>query len=54
MAMWFKKRYESGSQGQLLTAVISKKHVLAYIDERNEHELIVDVFKIQSQIYPVT
>jgi hypothetical protein len=46
IAMWFKKRYESGSQGQLLTAVISKKHVLAYIDERNERELIVDVFKI--------
>lgn len=54
MAMWFKKRYENSSQGQLLTAVISKKHVLAYIDERNEHELIVDVFKIQSQIYPVS
>lgn len=54
IAMWFKKRYEGGSQGQLLTAVISKKHVLAYIDERNEQELIVDVFKIQPQIYPFT
>ncbi len=53
IAMWFKKRYESGCQGQLLTAVINKKHVLAYIDERNERELIVDVFKIQPQIYPL-
>ena len=52
IAIWFKKRYESGSQGQLLTAVISKKHVLAYINERNERELIVDVFKIQPQIHP--
>lgn len=48
MAMWYKKRYERDSQGQLLTAVISKKHVLAYIDDRNEHELIVDVFKIDA------
>ena len=46
-ALWFKKRYEGGIKGQLLTATIHKKHILAYIDERNERELIVDVFKIQ-------
>lgn len=50
MALWFKKRYESGIKGQLLTATIRKEHVIAYIDERNERELIVDVFKIQAQI----
>ena len=50
MALWFKKRYESGVKGQLLTADICKKHVLTYIGERNEKELVVDVFSIRHQI----
>jgi len=49
-ALWFKKRYENNRQGQLLTADISKKHILAYIDDRNEKELIVDVFSIQDEV----
>lgn len=53
MALWFKQRYEHSQQGELLTADISKKHVLAYINERNERELIVDVFKIQNLIKPL-
>lgn len=44
IALWFKQRYEQTRQGELLTATISKKHVLAYIDERNEKELVVDVY----------
>lgn len=50
MALWFKKRYESGVKGQLLTADIRKEHVLTYIGERNEKELVVDVFSIRHQI----
>ena len=53
IASWYKKRYESGIKGQLLTAAINKKHILAYIDDLNEKELIVDVFSIQSQIQEV-
>ncbi|MCR5757420.1 MAG: hypothetical protein K6F95_05895 [Selenomonas sp.] len=51
-ALWFKQRYEGSFQGQLLTAVIDKQDVLAYIDERNERELIVDVFAIESKVQP--
>lgn len=51
IAMRYKRRYEMGEvQGELLTATIDKKHALCYIDELQEKELVVDVFKIRNQI----
>ncbi len=49
-AEWFKARYESSNTGVLLTATISRKYVLCYIDDRDEKELVVDVFKITDKI----
>ncbi|BAL84748.1 hypothetical protein SELR_pSRC400970 (plasmid) [Selenomonas ruminantium subsp. lactilytica TAM6421] len=52
-AEWFKSRYENGKPGVLLTATVSRKYVLCYIDDRNEKELVVDVFKITDKIQEV-
>ena len=50
-AEWFKERFERGEkEGYMLKAMISKKHVLAYINERDEKELVVDVFSIKNKI----
>ncbi|BAL84951.1 hypothetical protein SELR_pSRC101440 (plasmid) [Selenomonas ruminantium subsp. lactilytica TAM6421] len=50
-ASWFKGRYEKeGEQGKLLKATIDKKHAICYIDELQEKELVVDVFKIKDSI----
>ena len=54
MAEWFKSRFErDGKTGELLTARISKKHVLAYFNGRDEKELVVDVFAIEDEIKTV-
>ncbi|SHK80299.1 hypothetical protein SAMN05216582_11844 [Selenomonas ruminantium] len=51
IAMRYKRRYETGEvQGEMLTATIDKKHALCYIDELQERELVVDVFRIRNQI----
>lgn len=50
-AIWFKKRFEhDNAEGYLLTATIPKKYILAYLDVRNEKELVVDVFQIKEYI----
>ncbi|MBR3791739.1 MAG: hypothetical protein IKK18_03470, partial [Clostridia bacterium] len=44
VAKWFANRYQQ--QGQVYTATISKKHILAYFGGRNEAEVIVDPSKL--------
>lgn len=45
VAKWFATRYEQN--GQVYTATISKKHILAYFGGRNEAEVIVDPSKLK-------
>lgn len=45
VAKWFANRYQQ--QGQVYTATISKKHILAYFGGRNEAEVIVDPSKLK-------
>lgn len=43
-ALWFAKRFDNN--GYVLQATIKKEDVLAYFEERNEKELIVDFNKV--------
>lgn len=43
-ALWFAKRFDNN--GYVLQATIKKDDIIAYFDERNEKELIVDFNKI--------
>ncbi len=45
VAKWFANRYQQ--KGQVYTATISKKHILAYFGGRNEAEVIVDPSKLR-------
>ena len=45
VAKWFANRYQQ--HGQVYTATISKKHILAYFGGRNEAEVIVDPSKLK-------
>ena len=45
VAKWFANRYDQ--HGQVYTATISKKHILAYFGGRNEAEVIVDPSKLK-------
>jgi len=45
VAKWFANRYQQ--KGQVYTATISKKHILAYFGGRNEAEVIVDPSKLK-------
>lgn len=50
-ATWFQNRFNHGEdRGYLLRAVVDKSNVLAYLNSRNERELVVDVFKIKNLI----
>ncbi|BAL83505.1 hypothetical protein SELR_17970 [Selenomonas ruminantium subsp. lactilytica TAM6421] len=47
-AEWFKSRFErDGKKGILLTATIAKKDVLAYINARDEREIVADIRKLK-------
>ena len=43
-ALWFAKRFDE--YGYVLQATIKKNDIIAYFDERNENELIIDFNKI--------
>lgn len=47
-ALWFKSRFETDSEGLLLTATVPKASVIAYINDRSEQELVVDVTKLKN------
>ena len=48
-ALWFKGRFEHGDEhGILLTATIAKDDVLAYINARDEQEVVVDIHKLEN------
>ncbi len=51
-AEWFQHRFEKElhKKGYLLKATINKKHCLAYINDRKEKELVIDVFAIRDKI----
>ena len=48
-ALWFAKRFDNN--GYVLQATIKKDDIIAYFDERNEKELIVDFNKIYDLKY---
>lgn len=43
VANYFATRYRHKGQGEIYTATIQKKHILAYIRGRSEEEIIVDI-----------
>ena len=52
-AIWFMKRFDgrkSDDESMLLRAVINKKEALAYLNSRNEQEVVVDVLAIKDKI----
>lgn len=52
-AEWFKARFEHDEPGVLLTATIPKKHAICYINDRDEKEIVVDVFAIKDKIQEI-
>lgn len=44
-ALWFAKRFHT--DGYVLEAIIDKKDIIAFFNDRNEHELIIDFTKIK-------
>ena len=44
-ALWFAKRFHS--DGYILQAIVDKKDIIAFFNDRNEHELIIDFTKIK-------
>ncbi len=52
-AIWFKERFERTEKGYLLKATIPKKYALAYLNCRDEQEIVVDVNAIKGRIEEV-
>lgn len=48
IAEWFAQRY--GHDGNVYSLIVDKKHVIAYINNRNEKEIIVDYTKINDPV----
>lgn len=56
-AEWFMHRFENrqeGAYGSLLRATINKQNALAYFNTRDEDEIVVDYYQIQSNIQTVS
>lgn len=53
-ALWFANRFNRDSEkGYVQKATIDKKHCLAYLNRRNEKEIVVDTFAIKDMIEKV-
>ena len=49
--MWFSNRFKSNSsKGIVLKANVTKDKCLAYFNERNEREIVVDTRKLEINI----